>query len=333
MRIGKGSDDFVVAKPVALSEVPIIDFEPFFEGDATTRQAVADRIAAACEEIGFFYITGHRVPARLCSEIFEQSARFFHQPPEKRAEVAATFDWYRGWLGTQPGEELTRNSRLFEHFRIQKEMAPDDPAVLSGSFFYKPNRWPLDLDGFGECCNSYYAAIEDLSHHLLQAFALGIGLREDRFEGYFRQPLSQLSLMYNPPLPGKAQTDVTNMVSHTDDTPFTVLAQGKVAGLEVKRRDGEWVAVPPCEGALTINVGDMMMWWTNGRYLSNLHRVRNTSASERFSVPFFLNPDHDVVVEPLPELVAQDGEAKYPPVHVATHLSRFYSSFKKPHQD
>jgi isopenicillin N synthase-like dioxygenase len=77
----------------------------------------------------------------------------------------------------------------------------------------------------------------------------------------------------------------------------------------------------------------MMMWWTNGRYLSNLHRVRNTSTRERYSIPFFLNPDHDVVVAPLPEFVSSDGAAKFPPVHVATHLSRFYSSFKKPHVD
>lgn len=333
MRSGRGDDDLVTAKPVALSEVPIIDFAPFIEGGAPARAAVAAEIAAACEDIGFFYITGHHVPAGLQEEIFSQSARFFHLPVEQRANVSATYDWYRGWLGTQPGEALTRNSRLFEHYRIQKELAPDDPDVLSGNFFYKPNRWPEQLDGFSESCNRYYDAMEDLSRHLLRAFAIGAGLREDRFDDYFHKPLSQLSLMYNPPLPDGARIDVTNMVSHTDDTPFTILAQGEVSGLEVKRRDGEWIAVPPCEGALTINVGDMMMWWSNGRYLSNLHRVRNTSPMERFSVPFFLNPDHDVVVEPLPELVNRDGEAKFSPVHVATHLSRFYSSFRKQHED
>lgn len=333
MRMGRGDDDLVTAKPVALSEVPTIDFAPFFGGDADARTAVSMEIAAACEEIGFFNIIGHRVPAVLLSGVFEQSARFFRLPVQQRAKVSATYDWYRGWLGTQPGEALTRNSRLFEHYRIQKELPSDDPDVLSGNFFYKPNRWPDDLDGFGETCNRYYDAMEQLSRHLLQAFAIGIGLPSDRFDEYFHKPLSQLSLMYNPPLPDGAETDVTNMVSHTDDTPFTILAQGEVGGLEVKRRDGEWIRVPPCEGALTVNVGDMMMWWSNGRYLSNLHRVRNTTPNERFSIPFFLNPDHDVVVEPLPELVERDGEAKFPPVHVATHLSRFYSSFKKPHED
>ncbi len=333
MRSARGSDDLTTAMPVALTEVPTIDFSPFFEGDARRRKAVAMDIAAACEEIGFFYITGHRVPPSLHSGVFEQSARFFALPVEDRQKVAASYDWYRGWVGTQPGGALSRNSRLFEQYRMQKDMSADDPDVLSGNFFYKPNRWPENLDGFADTCNGYYDAMEALSRHLLRAFALGVDLPEDRFDDNFKKPLSQLSLMYNPPLPGGVDLDVTNMVSHTDDTPFTILAQGEVGGLEVKRRDGHWIAVPPSEDALTINVGDMMMWWTNGRYLSNLHRVRNTSGRERYSVPFFLNPDHDVVVEPLPEFVSKDGVAKFPPVHVATHLSRFYSSFKKPHVD
>jgi isopenicillin N synthase-like dioxygenase len=333
MRSERGADDLTTAEPVALTEVPTIDFSPFFDGDARRRKAIAMDIAAACEDIGFFSITGHRVPAGLRAGVFEQSARFFALPLEDRQKVAASYDWYRGWIGTQPGGTLTRNSRLFEQFRMQKDMAADDPDVLSGNFFYKPNRWPENLDGFAETCNRYYDAMEALSRHLLQAFALGAGLPQDRFDDHFKKPLSQLSLMYNPPLPPSAERDVTNMVSHTDDTPFTILAQGEVGGLEVKRRDGQWIAVPPSDEALTINVGDMMMWWTNGRYLSNLHRVRNTSTRERYSIPFFLNPDHDVVVAPLPEFVSSDGAAKFPPVHVATHLSRFYSSFKKPHVD
>jgi isopenicillin N synthase-like dioxygenase len=73
----------------------------------------------------------------------------------------------------------------------------------------------------------------------------------------------------------------------------------------------------------------MMMWWSNGRYLSNMHRVRNTSHQERFSIPFFFNPDRDVIVEPLPELVRQDGEARYPAVEAGHHLTRFFATLQK----
>lgn len=327
-RSEKGLDDTLMAKTVEISEIPVIDFAPFLQGDPADRRAVAAEMAMACETIGFFYLTGHGVPEDLRSAIFDQSAAFFHLPLAERQQAAATSDWYRGWIASQPGETLSRDSRVFEQYRIQKDLSADDPDVLSGSVFYKPNRWPAGLPDFGGACNRYYEAMLGLSRQLLHAFALGIGLPEDRFDAYFDKPLCQLSMMYYPSLPDDADMEVTNTVSHTDEGPLTILAQGAVSGLEVKRRDGTWIAAPPIPGAYTINVGDMMMWWSNGRYLSNYHRVRNKSRVERFSVPFFLNPDHDTVVEPLSEFVRKDGKTNYPPIHVATHLSRFYATFK-----
>jgi isopenicillin N synthase-like dioxygenase len=119
-----------------------------------------------------------------------------------------------------------------------------------------------------------------------------------------------------------------NAVAHTDEGPFTILAQGEVSGLEVRRRDGAWIAAPPVDDSYVINIGNMMMWWSNGRYLSNMHRVRNTSNRERFSIPFFFNPDREVVVEPLPEFVRQDGEARYPAVQAGQHLTRFFATLQ-----
>ena len=69
-----------------------------------------------------------------------------------------------------------------------------------------------------------------------------------------------------------------------------------VAGLEVysgtkqDRNDGQWVGVEPVAGAMTINIGDMLQVWTNGRYAAPEHRVRANPAKERFSAPFFYNP-------------------------------------------
>jgi isopenicillin N synthase-like dioxygenase len=193
---------------------------------------------------------------------------------------------------------------------------------------YQPNRWPADMPGFAETCNAYYNEMVGLSRRLLRAFALGLDLAEDRFEPYFKKPLSQLSLQYYPPLPDGVAQDVSNTVAHTDEGPLTILAQGEVSGLEVKRRDGTWIAAPPIAEAYTINVGDMLQWWSNGRYLSNLHRVRNRAGIERFSVPFFMNPDFDVTVAALPEILAPGEAPRQEPVHVGQHLLRFYESFK-----
>jgi len=327
-------DDSIVAKAVAMSEIPIIDFAPFLSGDPAGKQAVASQVAQALENVGFFYLTGHGVPAELRAAIFDRSADFFHLPLEQRRRYKTTEDWNRGWIQSDPGETLTADSRVFEQYRIQREFAPDDPDLLTGSVFCQPNRWPAEVPGFDRDCSAYFDAMVELSRHLLHAFALGIGVAEDRFDPWFTKPIAQISLMYYPPLPDDVGNEVKNTIAHTDDGPITILAQGDIPGLEIKLPNGAWIAAPPIPGAYTINVGNMMMWWSNGRFRSTLHRVRNTSRVERFSVPFFSNADEDVVVAPLPELVERDGKARFAPMHVGELLSRFYKTFKyEPYKD
>ena len=70
------------------------------------------------------------------------------------------------------------------------------------------------------------------------------------------------------------------------------------------RQKGEWLSVPPIAGAYICNIGDLLERWTNGCYRSTLHRVVNTTGQERYSIPFFLEPNFDCVVEPLPQVRA-----------------------------
>ena len=42
-----------------------------------------------------------------------------------------------------------------------------------------------------------------------------------------------------------------------------------------------------------------MDFWTGGRYKATLHRVVNKPKSQRFSVPFFYEPNIDVVIRPI----------------------------------
>ncbi|UUX96155.1 hydantoinase/oxoprolinase family protein [Aquabacterium sp. J223] len=323
-----GVEDRILAKQVDLAEIPIIDFAPFRQGGEAGRRAVAEAIAEACTRIGFFYLVGHGVPEPLLGRTFEQARAFFERPEAERRRSAATLQWYRGWIPApkQVGP-LDRNSRLFEQYRIQADfpdLADPDPV------FHRPNRWPDDMPAFREACQAYYGAMLGLSRDLLHAFAIGLGLPEDRFDGHFALPICQLSLLHYSPIPDGADIEVSNTVSHTDEGPLTILAQDSIGGLEVKRRDGTWISAPPVPGAYTINIGDMMMWWSNGRFVSNYHRVRNKAGVDRYSIPFFLNPDQDTVVAPLPELIARDGGvARYEPVHVGTHLKRFYARLEK----
>jgi isopenicillin N synthase-like dioxygenase len=320
------TDFTATARAVDLAEIPVIDFAPFLEGGVEGRRTVAQAIAEASRRIGFFYLSGHGVPEAVREAAFQASAAFYALPAEEREKVRATPDWYRGLMSLS--QDIGAGKRYFEQYRIQDEFAPDPEADPQGRFF-RPNRWPESQPRMARAAMAYFRAMTDLSRHLLKAFALGLGLPEDRFDEGFKKPLSQLSLLYYSALPEGAQVEVQNAAAHTDEGPFTILAQGQVGGLEVRRRDGAWIAAPPIPGTFVINIGNMMMWWSNGRYLSNMHRVRNTSGQERFSIPFFFNPDQKTVVGPLPELVAADGEARFPSVEAGVHLTRFYATLER----
>ncbi|MEN3951242.1 2OG-Fe(II) oxygenase family protein [Iodidimonas sp. SYSU 1G8] len=323
------ADDLVLAVSVAPDDIPLIDFQPFLEGSDRDRAHVADQIREACERIGFFNLKGVGFPPSLRGDIFAASAQFYHQPLEDRARVAATPEWYRGWIPQPPQEPGAHRSRLFEQYRIHHEAGPVEGVDehLNG-LYSQPNRWPEDAPKFRAACTAYFDAMLGLARSLMQAFSLGLGLPADRLDGYFTHPMCQLTLLYYLPLPGGAEIQLSNTVAHTDDGPFTILAQDDVGGLEVRRRDGAWIAVPPIPDSYTINVGDMLMWLSNGRYLSNFHRVKNRAGCERFSVPFFMNPDRDAVIAPLPELVLPGAEPAYPPVHAGRHMARFYPAAK-----
>lgn len=99
-----------------------------------------------------------------------------------------------------------------------------------------------------------------------------------------------------------------------------------VGGLQIwDRQSSQWIDVVPVEGAYVVNLGNMMMRWTNDRYLSNLHRVINKSGKERYSIPFFFSGNPDFKVECLPGCLDLELGAKYPPITVGEWMTGRYA--------
>jgi isopenicillin N synthase-like dioxygenase len=95
------------------------------------------------------------------------------------------------------------------------------------------------------------------------------------------------------PVQAQAVDEMMGARSHRDVGMFTILLQDDVGGLEVCNAAGEWIVAPPIENTLIVNVGEMMKLLTNDHFASALHRVVNRSGRQRFSVPYFFNPDYD----------------------------------------
>ncbi len=312
------------ARQVAANAIPLIDFAPFLAGDLAARRRVAAEIGRACREIGFFYLVNHGVTQQLVDETFAQTRRFFDQPREVKARISVTRSRnHRGYFAS--GEENLDPAKqaagdFKEGVNIGRDLGPDDPDVIAGTPLHGPNQWPEDLPGWRPHMESYYRAMQDLGAKVLAAFALALDMPEDFFADKITKPMTTLRLLHYPPQRGRVTEDQIGAGAHTDFGGFTMLAQDEAGGLQVRGRDGQWIDATPVPGSFVVNVGDMMARWTNDRFASTLHRVVNVSGRERYSIPYFFDPDFRADVSCLPTCLGPGELPHYLPTTGGQHL-------------
>jgi isopenicillin N synthase-like dioxygenase len=216
--------------------------------------------------------------------------------------------------------DVTAMGDLKEGFDLMRELAPDDPDVRAGKPLHGPNQWPGDLPGFRAAILAYYAAMEDLAKLLLCGMALSLDLDEHWFADKTRKALAYLRLLHYPPQQGLIDEREIGCGAHSDYGCLTILAQDEVGGLQLRNSAGDWIEAPPIPGTFVINLGDQMARWTNERYQATPHRVINRSGRERYSIPFFFDPDYDAVIECLPTCQGPDNPPKHQPITGGEHL-------------
>jgi isopenicillin N synthase-like dioxygenase len=123
-----------MAGPSGSAALAVIDVGPLIGGaPAAARAAVAEQVQAACRERGFFYVTGHGVPAGLLDELAGASAEFFALPVADKLEIAMERGG-RAWRGFFPvGAELTSGQPdLKEGLYFAAEVPPLPDLAATG---------------------------------------------------------------------------------------------------------------------------------------------------------------------------------------------------------
>ena len=279
------------------ASLPVIDVSPLLSGADPGH--VARDIGAACRASGFFYVSGHGLPARLLPDLEAASGRFFGLPVEEKLEIAMARGG-RAWRGYFPvGGELTSGRPdLKEGLYFGTELGGDDPRVRAGVPLHGANLFPRQVPELRDAVLAYLDALTGLGQTVLRGVALSLGLDADYFAaGYTANPTVLFRIFHYPPsAPG---ADDWGVGQHTDYGLLTLLAQDDVGGLQVRGPDG-WIDAPPIPDTFVCNIGDMLDRLTGGEYRSTLHRVRNESSRGRLSFPFFFDPAFDAEVPPLP---------------------------------
>jgi len=297
--------------------LPVVDVGPLAgPASAAARARVAGQIQAACRERGFFYLTGHGVPAGLLEQLADASAEFFALPLADKMEIAMDRGG-RAWRGFFPvGAELTsgRPDRK-EGLYFGAELPADDPRVLAGTPLHGGNLFPRQVPRLRPLVLAYLDALTSLGQTVLAGVALSLGLDAGYFAtGYTADPTILFRVFHYPPSP--PQTRDWGVGEHTDYGLVTLLAQDDSGGLQIAVPAGngqDWIDAPPLPGTLVCNIGDMLDRLTGGWYRSTPHRVRNLSGHGRLSFPFFLDPGFTAEVPPLPgrAAVGDDGRSRW----------------------
>lgn len=131
------------------------------------------------------------------------------------------------------------------------------------------------------------------------------------------------------PKGGQAEyKDPVRAGAHSDYGSITLLFQKDIPGLEVFLQD-EWISAPLLEDAILVNVGDQLEYWTNGLFKSTLHRIvflPEHQHKDRYSIPFFVHPEDDVLLSPIPsKIVPKTGgssSSEQQPITAGEHLRR-----------
>jgi isopenicillin N synthase-like dioxygenase len=314
-------------RPVTADEIPILDIGPYLAGERGARERIGARLRKISETIGFFYLAGHGVRQALIDQTFAEARRFHALPREvKRRIPMVPRIGYRGPEDTHgtPGTSYAKS--LTSIFVIHRERTHDDPTIVPDHPFRGPNVWPQDLPDFRERVLEYYATIEHLAKRMMPLWAAALELQPDYFDDAFRDPYISLRLA-SYPVQTDAERDAAEgrygIAPHTDNSLMTILAQTNVPGLAIEMPNGDWRVADIIPGTFMVNTGNMLVRWSNDQFLSTKHRVLNVANVERYSIPVFIGPNREAMIECLPSCTGPDRPARYPPI-AYEELMRWY---------
>jgi len=290
------------------NHVPTLDIRRY----DTDRKAFVAELGAAYREYGFCGICGHGIAQDLIDNSYDVFQRFFALPTETKLKYhLAGTGGARGY--TPFGIETAKDSKYFdlkEFWHVGREL----PADSKFADIMPPNVWPAEVSGFRENGYALYQALDALGTRVLRALALHIDLPEHFFDAKVDAGNSILRPIHYPPI---TAPDIPNVRAgaHEDINFITLLVGASAAGLEVQSRKGEWVPFTADADTIVVNIGDMLQRLTNHVYPSTTHRVVNPPGEHarkpRYSVPFFLHPNPDVVLDPLPSCITADNPRRY----------------------
>jgi len=296
------------------THIPTLDIARFIDPSSShDRDAFVAELGAAYRQWGFAGIRNHGIAQARIEAAYGVFRDFFALPEDvKRQYHVPGSGGARGY--TPFGVETAKGSAHFdlkEFWHIGREIPRDSKYAEA----MPPNLWPEEIEGFREHGYGLYQDLDQLGSRVLSALALHLGLAAEFFADKTDSGNSILRPIHYPPI---TAVDIPNerAGAHEDINLITLLVGASAAGLEVRSQQGEWVPFTSEADTIVVNIGDMLQRLTNHVFPSTTHRVINPPGEQarqpRYSVPFFLHPNPDFLIDVLPSTISAGNPSRYP---------------------
>ncbi|KID81435.1 Oxoglutarate/iron-dependent oxygenase [Metarhizium guizhouense ARSEF 977] len=310
---------------MAQKHIPVISLKSF----GRRKEEITKQLLEAAEVTGFFTLVDHGITIEEIEAQLQVAQNFFSLPAKVKDKVRhdprTNNDWeYKAQLRPSTGAYDQKESLWL----MRGSQWPSDQDV--------PNFRGTTARFMAKCasisdqvCTSAYHACHNKEILIVSHELNPLGFDEDYLVAANdpTQPdcISQLRLLHYPATDNASGT--WRVGAHTDIGCLTLLFQrDKQDGLEIctgrESHTGfdvgdSFTPIPAHTGPIVVNIGDMLMAWSDDRLKSNFHRVRAKElgySPPRYSIAYFNQARRGFIV--------QGPRKKYPPVTVDEYFKQ-----------
>ncbi|MEP2771274.1 MAG: 2-oxoglutarate and iron-dependent oxygenase domain-containing protein [Fulvivirga sp.] len=311
---------------ILYDEVPSLDLSDFTSGDKIRREKFVKALGEAYNNIGFVAIKNHYLTDELSAQLYAAIKKFFSLPDDVKTKYEIEgLAGQRGYIGKGKEHAKGRSTGdLKEFYHVGQEVTDNDPIKKE----YPDNVWVDEVPELKEIGLEVYKRLEKTGVEMLRAIALYLGLDENYFDSRVKNGNSILRPIHYFPIenPDEVPEDAVRAAEHGDINLITLLMGASADGLQVLRRDGEWIPITALPEQLVVNVGDMLERLTNKKLKSTIHRVVNPPKdkmkSSRYSIPFFMHPRSEMDLTCLDKCIDSENPKQFDDITAGEFLNQ-----------